>query len=136
MFLEEFAKESLCRLSVPLSLQQDIQYVRLRIHSPPQIILQFLDRHVGEIAFYTKSPYGTSAVADQSSQLYRLGVSELQSMQQSNPKAAAAFSEFALSLFANHLTYANNKIANLLFLQHNPLLQHNLTLWSMTNVTV
>ena len=69
---------------------------------------------VGEIAFYTKSPYETSAVADRSSKLYRLGVSELQRMQQSDPKAAAAFSEFALSLFANRLTYANNKIANLL----------------------
>lgn len=69
---------------------------------------------VGEIAFYTKSPYETSAVADRSSKLYRLGVSELQCMQQSDPKAAAAFSEFALSLFANRLTYANNKIANLL----------------------
>ncbi len=69
---------------------------------------------VGEIAFYTKSPYETSAVGDRSSKLYRLGVSELQSMQQSDPKAAAAFSEFALSLFANRLTYANNKIANLL----------------------
>jgi hypothetical protein len=45
LFLQQFAEKTLCRLRVSLSLQQDIQYVPLRIHSAPQVILLFFDRH-------------------------------------------------------------------------------------------
>lgn len=45
LFFEEFAEESLRRLRVPVSLQQDIQHVRFPIHYPPQIILLLFERH-------------------------------------------------------------------------------------------
>ena len=69
---------------------------------------------VGEIAFYTKSGHQTCAIAEQPSKLYRLGVNKLHLMQQENPKAAAAFNEFVLSLLAERLSQAHKEIENLL----------------------
>ena len=69
---------------------------------------------VGEIAFYTKSPHQTCAIADQPSKLYRLEVNQLHLMQQENPKAAAAFNDFALSLLAERLSQAHREIEDLL----------------------
>ena len=45
LLLQQFAKESLCRLRIPMSLQQDFQRVPLDIHCPPQIILLLFDHH-------------------------------------------------------------------------------------------
>ncbi len=45
LFFKEFAKESLCRLRIPMPLQQDFQHVPLRIYCPPQVIALLLNRH-------------------------------------------------------------------------------------------
>ena len=45
LFFQQFAKESLGRLGVPMALQQDFQHSPLGIHRSPQIILLRLDRH-------------------------------------------------------------------------------------------
>ncbi len=45
LFFEQFAEESLRRLRVPVSLQQDIQHVPFPIHCPPQVILLLFERH-------------------------------------------------------------------------------------------
>ncbi len=45
LFFEEFAKESLCRLRIPMPLQQDFQDFPLRIHCSPQVVLLLFERH-------------------------------------------------------------------------------------------
>ncbi|MBD2462002.1 SLC26A/SulP transporter family protein [Oscillatoria sp. FACHB-1407] len=69
---------------------------------------------VGEIAFYTRTEHETSAIADQSTILYRLSAENLQQMQQDDPQAAAAFQEFMISLLANRLAQSQKEIKNLL----------------------
>lgn len=69
---------------------------------------------VGEIAFYTKSPYETSAIADKSSKLYRLGTDALEKMQSENPQVAAVFSGLTNSRLAERLANAQKEIAHLL----------------------
>ena len=45
LFFEEFAKESLCRLRIPMPLQQNFQDFSLRIHCSPQVVLLLFERH-------------------------------------------------------------------------------------------
>ena len=51
--LQQFTEKPLCRLSVSMLLQQDIQHVALRIHCSPQIVLLALnsDNHFIEMPF-------------------------------------------------------------------------------------
>ncbi len=69
---------------------------------------------VGEIAFFTRSPYKATAIADQPSTLYRLSIESLQRMVQENPQTAAVFQEFMLSHMAERLVQANEEIKKLL----------------------
>ena len=45
LFFQQFAKESLCRLRIPMPLQQNFQHIPLRIYGSPQIVLLLLDCH-------------------------------------------------------------------------------------------
>ena len=44
LFFEEFAKDLLCCIGIPMPLQQDIQHVPFSIHRSLQIILLSFDR--------------------------------------------------------------------------------------------
>lgn len=69
---------------------------------------------VGEIAFFTRSPYKGTAIADQPSTLYRLSTDSWQTMIQDDPKTAAVFQEFMLSHMAERLVQANEEIKKLM----------------------
>jgi sulfate permease, SulP family len=70
---------------------------------------------IGEMEFHAKTVYERTAIADQSTTVYRLLRSRLQDMQQEQPETAAVFQEFMLSLLAERLNQAHKHIKNLLF---------------------
>ncbi|MDX2211790.1 MAG: solute carrier family 23 protein [Oculatellaceae cyanobacterium bins.114] len=69
---------------------------------------------VGEIAFYTRTPHESSAIADQSTILYRLSADRFQQMQQNDPKTASTFQDFIIALLAHRLAQSQKEIKNLL----------------------
>ncbi len=69
---------------------------------------------VGEIEFFTRSPHQQTAIADQSTTLYRLSIDRWQTMVQTAPETAAAFQSFLLTHMAERLSQANEEIKMLL----------------------
>lgn len=66
---------------------------------------------VGELEFFTRTPYGLSAIADRTSTLYRLDRAALERMHRDDLQAALAFSRFINTLLAERLAQAQQEIA-------------------------
>ena len=65
---------------------------------------------VGELEFFTRTPYRLSAIADRTSTLYRLDREALDRMQRDDSQAALAFSRFINTLLAERLDQAQQEI--------------------------
>lgn len=63
---------------------------------------------------FLKHPYQTSAIADNSSTVYRLSVEAVHQMQQENPQAAITFQQALNSLLAERLFQTYQEIDRLL----------------------
>ncbi|XGV98300.1 MAG: SulP family inorganic anion transporter [Leptolyngbya sp. BL-A-14] len=68
---------------------------------------------IGEVEFYTQTPYALSAIAEQSSKLYYLDLQSLQAMQKEHPQIATIFGEFMTRLLANRLASVQKEITKL-----------------------
>ena len=68
---------------------------------------------VGEIEFYTQSPYQKTAIVDQDSKLYQLIISDLHKMQDNHPKTAYIFSKFINSPLSKQISKSEKEIENL-----------------------
>lgn len=68
---------------------------------------------LGELDFYRRSPYATTAVADQLSTVYRLARESLEKMQQDHPQAAATFQTLMIQLLADQLVQSQKEVNSL-----------------------
>ncbi len=69
---------------------------------------------MGAVEFYTGTPYGHTAIADQRSVIYGLATADLARMQQEHPQAAAALDAFSAGFLAECLAQAQQEVRKLL----------------------
>jgi sulfate permease, SulP family len=70
---------------------------------------------IGEMEFFSETPYRTSAIVDSSSTIYFLSLDAFTRMQQEAPQTAIAFQKAVNYLLAERLSYAYREIEQLLY---------------------
>ncbi|PSN13011.1 hypothetical protein C7293_17765 [filamentous cyanobacterium CCT1] len=88
----------------------------LELEGAPSRRIQTLGpgRLFGELDFYLKSLYRSSAKADQPSQIYRLSRIAAEQMRQNSPEVAATFQELIIRLLSDRLACSYQEVTDLM----------------------